>query len=104
MENEAKRLDRSEVLSIIQKNHPELRALKVKYLALFGSFSREEARPESDVDFLVDFDSPVGLLHFVRVKIFLEKIFPGHKIDLSMPETIHEEFKDGILLEAIRVA
>lgn len=40
----------------LRQAEDRIRSLGVRRLALFGSFVREEARPESDVDLLVDFD------------------------------------------------
>ena len=42
----------------------EFAVLGVRRLDVVGSVSRGEAGPTSDVDPLVDFDRPVGLLHF----------------------------------------
>ncbi len=36
----------------------------IQRLALFGSFARNEATPDSDVDILVEFSQPVGLKFF----------------------------------------
>ena len=50
---------------------------------LFGSFSRMEERPESDIDILVDLDPtvPIGLLQYARMVNTLERIL-GKKVDL----------------------
>jgi len=46
---------KAEVIARLQGQHEQLRALGVAQLGLFGSFVRDEAGPESDVDLLVDF-------------------------------------------------
>jgi uncharacterized protein len=48
-------LKRAEVLAILETHQGRLKALGVKTLDLFGSVARDEARPDSDVDFLVEF-------------------------------------------------
>lgn len=48
-------LTRDEAIRRLQDAGPEIRALGVERLALFGSVLRNEARPESDVDLLVGF-------------------------------------------------
>ena len=50
---------------------------------LFGSYSRNEQRPWSDVDILVelDKDKPIGLLKFAGIACDLEDLI-GHKVDL----------------------
>jgi predicted nucleotidyltransferase len=55
-------MKREDVIRIIQAHQAELRQeYGVKSLALFGSVVRDEARPSSDVDLLVEFSRPVGL-------------------------------------------
>lgn len=34
---------------------------KIKSLGIFGSYSRGEAKEESDIDILVEFEEPIGL-------------------------------------------
>ena len=50
---------------------------------VFGSYSRGEQTPSSDVDIIVVFDDKanVSLLGYVRIQYGLEKIF-GRKVDL----------------------
>jgi predicted nucleotidyltransferase len=55
-------MKRQEVLGILHKHESELRKnFGVQSLSLFGSVARDEARPDSDVDLLVEFNRPVGL-------------------------------------------
>jgi len=46
---------KAEVLERLRQQQGQLRALGVARLGLFGSFVRDEAGPDSDVDLLVDF-------------------------------------------------
>lgn len=48
-------LSRDEAIRRLLEAEPEIRALGVARLALFGSVLRGEARPDSDVDVLVGF-------------------------------------------------
>ena len=45
-------MKRDEVLAIVANHQEQLKALGVKSLRLFGSVARDEARPDSDVDFM----------------------------------------------------
>ena len=47
---------KDDIFAIVQSKQAKLRALGVKRLGLFGSFVRGEQKPESDVDFLVEFE------------------------------------------------
>ena len=48
---------------------------------LFGSYSRGEERPDSDVDILVRYNQEVSLFTITRIMIQIEKAI-GHKVDL----------------------
>lgn len=89
-------------LKILKKNSPELAHLGVKSLALFGSTARNEAASASDVDILVEFDRPVGLFEFVRLKMLLEELL-DRKVDLVTPDALHPALRDRILKEAVYV-
>lgn len=56
---------------------------------LFGSYSRGEQKPWSDVDILVEMDEnqPIGLLKFAGIICDLEDL-TGHKIDLVEEGTL----------------
>ena len=81
----------------------EIRALGVERLALFGSVVRGEARPDSDVDVLVEFDHPVGLFAFGRLQDRLGEIL-GCRVDLATPGSLHPSLRESILAEAVRAA
>jgi len=51
-----------EALAILSTHQTALKGFGVKSLLLFGSVARDEARADSDVDLLVEFERPVGLL------------------------------------------
>ncbi|MBI2674245.1 MAG: nucleotidyltransferase family protein [Candidatus Yanofskybacteria bacterium] len=53
----------------------------VEYAGVFGSFSRGEDSPNSDIDILVRFKEPKSLLDLVRIKRIVENK-TGRKIDL----------------------
>ncbi len=72
----------------------------VKSLALFGSVARDEATAESDVDFLVEFDRPIGLFDFSRVRLYLEDIL-GCSVDMGTPDSLKEYLRDRVLGEKI---
>ena len=86
-------------LEILQHHQAELREAGVKSLKLFGSVVRGEARPESDIDILVEFSRPVGLLAFVRLKNRLAELL-GRPVDLVTAEALKPPLRDGILNEA----
>jgi hypothetical protein len=48
--------ERERVLRILHEEAPRLRARGITRLSLFGSMARGEARPESDIDLLIEVD------------------------------------------------
>lgn len=75
----------------------------VKSLALFGSVSRDEAVPDSDVDLLVEFDRPVGYFGLFALQDHLESIL-GCKVDLGTPNSLKPRIRERVLGECVRVA
>jgi hypothetical protein len=64
-----------DIVSVIQENRDKIKALGVRKLGLFGSFVREEQRPESDVDVLVEFQPDQKTFdNFIQLSFFLEDI------------------------------
>jgi hypothetical protein len=49
------------------------------HAAVFGSVARNEARPDSDIDVLVDPDPerPIGIFEYARLKIHINEILDG---------------------------
>jgi uncharacterized protein len=64
-------MKRQEAITVLTNYQTALQEFGVSSLMLFGSVARDEARPDSDVDLLVEFDRPVGLFAFVRLKRYL---------------------------------
>ena len=95
-------MTRDEILKTIDANRPSLSLLGVSELALFGSFARDEAGPDSDVDFLVEF-SEKSFDRYMELKELLEDLL-GRKVDLVLKTAIKPRLRDRILNEAVRAA
>jgi predicted nucleotidyltransferase len=74
----------------------------IRKLALFGSVLRDDFRPDSDVDVLVEFepDHIPGLIRFSGMELELSDILGGRKVDLNTPKFLSPYFRDEILEEA----
>jgi len=91
-----------ELKKIINQHKKELEEkYKVKSIAIFGSYVRNEQNAESDVDILVEFREPVGLL-FIHLADYLEEIL-SVKVDLLTPEAIKPNRKKYILEKLVYV-
>ncbi|NEP76685.1 nucleotidyltransferase family protein [Okeania sp. SIO2G5] len=94
-------MQRKEALEIITSHKTTIKDFGVKSLMLFGSVARDEAQADSDVDLLVEFDRPVGLFTFIRLKRYLEEIFDT-SVDLGTPDSLKPYLQAPVTQEAIR--
>jgi len=70
-------------------------------LSLFGSALRDELKPTSDIDILVEFDKKhiPGLMDLAGMEIELAEII-GRKVDLRTPDELSRYFRDEVLSKA----
>jgi predicted nucleotidyltransferase len=66
---------------------------------IFGSVARDEAGPESDVDFLVEMGPGQSLLDLAGLALDLEQLL-GRKVDIVTERGLHWYLRDKILNEA----
>jgi predicted nucleotidyltransferase len=85
-----------------QKNAELTTKFGVKSLLLFGSVARNEATASSDVDFLVEFNRPVGYFGLFALQDYLEKLL-GCPVDLGTPDSLKPYIKERIMGELICV-
>jgi len=91
-----------EIKKIIAEHKQELEEkFKVKSIAIFGSYVRGEQNSQSDIDIIVEFKEPVGLL-FVHLADYLEEIL-GVKVDLLTFDAIKPNRKKYIIDKLIYV-
>lgn len=95
-------MTRDDIFSAIAEHAEDLRKYQVSELSLFGSYVRGEERPDSDIDFLVEF-SEVSFDGYMDLKFFLETLF-GRRVDLVMKDAIKPRLRERILNEAVRAA
>jgi predicted nucleotidyltransferase len=86
-------IDSSAVASFCRRNH-------VRRLAFFGSVLRDDFRPDSDVDVLVEFEPGhiPGLLFF-SMEAELSRML-GRQVDLHTSASLSRHFRDQVLREA----
>ena len=71
-------------------------------LALFGSFARDQATAESDVDILVRFDGPTTSRSYFGVQFYIEDLL-GRRVDLVTNRALRSEFRPYVEREALDV-
>jgi predicted nucleotidyltransferase len=90
-------LNKTDVISRIQHVLPDLkRKYPIKTLGLFGSYVRNEATAQSDVDILVDFNGKIDLFGYLQLEEDLAKA-TGIKTDLVTRSGLKAALKDRIL-------
>lgn len=95
---------RQDILETLRRNFADLaQRFDVQSLAVFGSASRDQLRPESDVDILVRFKAPATLRGYAELKDHLESLL-GRSVDLATEPMLKSALRERILNEAIHVA
>ncbi|HIJ96451.1 MAG TPA: nucleotidyltransferase family protein [Desulfuromonadales bacterium] len=74
------------ILAMLGENEELLKKRGVRRIGLFGSFARNQGRVRSDLDFLVEFESPT-FDNYMNLAFSLEKLF-GRRIDLVTPDSL----------------
>lgn len=74
----------------------------IRRLAIFGSALRDDFRPDSDVDVLVEFEPGCtpSLLGMARLERELSPLFAGRKVDLRTKEDLSRYFRQEVMEEA----
>jgi len=91
------------VLQILKQKHAEMaEQFGVKFLQLFGSLARDQAKPGSDVDLLVELISPVGYFGLFASQDYLEKLLDC-PVDLGTPDSLKPYLRERIKAELIPV-
>jgi predicted nucleotidyltransferase len=68
---------------------------QIRKFAFYGSVLRDDFRPDSDVDVLVEFEPGhrIGLMEVAGMEIELSEMM-GRKVDLRTPEDLSKYFRD----------
>ena len=78
----------TDVITTLRAHGPALRAAGIRSLYLFGSVARGEARPDSDIDLLAEFDpsAKIDLIRLVGLERELGNLL-GRSVQI-LPEPI----------------
>ena len=90
-----------EIKKILEEHKKELQAkFKVKTLAIFGSYVRDEQKIGSDIDILVEYTEVPDLIAFIELQNYLSELLQA-KVDLVTKSTLKPHIGKRILKEAI---
>jgi len=72
----------------------------IRKILVFGSYARNEAKPNSDLDLIVEFPEDISLLDHIGIEFELSEAL-DMKIDLLSQNGISPYIKDQIMKEAV---
>ncbi len=97
-------MTRDELLTKLRELKPWLAEQGVVNLRLFGSFARDEAGPDSDVDLLVDIVKPMGLWDMMGVEHDMADQLGGRRVEFLTFRSIKNPYlRRNILTDALPV-
>lgn len=94
-------LSASAILDFLRANWDTLQAMGVQRMGLFGSYRRNEARADSDIDLLFQMDD-MTFAKWMDVWNFLEDGL-GHEIDLVPDQDLREEIRPDVMREVLYI-
>jgi len=71
-----------------------------KNVRIFGSVARGDARPDSDIDILIDLEPDRSLLDRIGLKYDLEDLL-GRKVDVVTEKALHTYIREKVLKQAV---
>lgn len=92
-------MTRDEVLAKLRELKPWLEERGIARVRLFGSYARDEARPDSDIDLLVEFSKPIGLRFFELENELGRRL--GARVNLASEENLNRIILRNALADAV---
>ncbi|HKZ94507.1 MAG TPA: nucleotidyltransferase family protein [Candidatus Bathyarchaeia archaeon] len=92
-------LTKKEIIHNIQESREQIQKYGVKKIGLFGSFTRNEQKEQSDVDIIVEFKKGMKTFdNYMELKFYLEKQLKC-KVDLVILDALKPQIKPYIMRE-----
>ena len=84
-------INKENITNVLKANKLDLLArYHLKSIGIFGSFTREDFKDDSDIDILIDYEQPIGI-EFIDLAEELEKIL-NLKVDLVSKNGIKPKY------------
>ena len=98
-------MNKNEIINYLQEQQPYFyNTFGIKFIGLFGSFSRGDETDESDIDILYDIekDKKLSMFKYLKIASQLENFF-HKKIDLVRVDTLKPTVKKYVEKDLIYV-
>lgn len=96
-------MNRAELLKRLRAHKTTLvQNFGVTELALFGSFARDQAADDSDVDILVQFNGPATAKQYFGVQFYIEDLL-SRQVDLVTNKALRAEIRPYVERDIINV-
>lgn len=94
-------MTRDEMLAKLRELKPWLAEQGIAGVRLYGSFARDEAGPESDVDLMVEITKPLGFRFFGIERELSEHL--GRQVEMTTELAMHRLVRKRAVAEAVGV-
>ena len=96
-------MGRDELLGLLREHRATLvQRFGVAELSLFGSFARDQATGDSDIDLLVQFDGPATSKKFFGTQFYIEDLL-GRRVDLVTEKALRAELRPYVERDIVNV-
>jgi uncharacterized protein len=95
-------MNSNEAIAVLVARREDLRARGVRHAALFGSVARGEARPDSDLDIMIELDpeARIDAFEYAGLKMFIEGLF-SEPVDIVNRHALKSHLRPFVLGDAI---
>ena len=93
-------------LNLVREKREEILRIAAKHgvsaISVFGSVARDEVRPDSDIDFLVEVGPDTSAWFPAGLIVDLEDLL-GRRVEVVVKRALNADFRDRVLQEAVSV-
>lgn len=95
--------ENTEIVKQLRDMMAELhREYHVRKIGIFGSYSAGRQTDTSDLDLVVEFDEPIGMMAFVHLRDAISGRL-GIRVDLVTPDGLHPLIRSQVMHEVVYV-
>ncbi len=95
----------ADIRRLLELQKPDLQQkYGITEIGVFGSYVRNQQRPDSDLDILIELERPprISLLGLVELEDYLSEIV-GIKVDIAIKKNLRKRIGSHILQEVISI-